>query len=320
MIPSWLYLSLTAVGLWGLWGLQSKLVSSEGPWHIGPYANHVLSTAGLFCVLPALFLSWGAAPRRGRLRGGAAAIVSGIVGSVGNILVYRALDLGGLASVVFPLSGLYPIVTIVLAVTLLRERLSLPQILGLPISICAIYLLSLEPTSSAGQVSSAMLRETWLALACGSLVLWGLSGTLQKVATGFLSPQRTFALFALGYLVTASYLLAVESLALRSLEWSVLALGIAGGLLNGLGVLALLAALARGGKASVVVPLTALYPVVTMGLAMALLGESPGMLQKLGAIGAVAGGMLLAVEKTGAVPDAHEGRDPRDSTANGDTP
>ena len=50
-------------------------------------------------------------------------------------------------------------------------------------------------------------------------------------------------------------------------------LAILGGALNGLGVLTSMAAFHHGGKASVVTPLIALYPVVTVALAVPFLHE-----------------------------------------------
>jgi uncharacterized membrane protein len=81
------------------------------------------------------------------------------------------------------------------------------------------------------------------------------------------------------------------------LEYSTTNLGWAllNGVFNGLGFLSLLAAM-HGGKASIVEPLTALYPVFVVLLAPALLHESIRPLHGLGIACAVIGGMLLSAE------------------------
>jgi uncharacterized membrane protein len=82
------------------------------------------------------------------------------------------------------------------------------------------------------------------------------------------------------------------------LEYSTTSLGWAllNGVFNGLGFLSLLAAMRHGGKASIVEPLTALYPVFVVLLAPALLHESIKPLHGLGIACAVIGGMLLSAE------------------------
>jgi transporter family protein len=51
--------------------------------------------------------------------------------------------MGGKASIVSPVTALFPVVTVVLAVTLLHERVGTTQKLGLVLALIAIYLLSM---------------------------------------------------------------------------------------------------------------------------------------------------------------------------------
>jgi transporter family protein len=73
-------------------------------------------------------------------------------------------------------------------------------------------------------------------------------------------------------------------------------LAIIGGLLNGLGVLTSFAALERGGKASVVIPIINLYPLITIVLAWLFLGERLSKIHMLGVCFALAGVILLSRE------------------------
>ena len=71
------------------------------------------------------------------------AFVTGILGGAGNIAFFRALQSGGKVSIVAPATALFPIVTVILAVTFLRERISKQQIIGFALALVAIYLLSM---------------------------------------------------------------------------------------------------------------------------------------------------------------------------------
>jgi transporter family protein len=71
---------------------------------------------------------------------------------------------------------------------------------------------------------------------------------------------------------------------------------IAGGALNGMGAWTSFRALESGGKASVVISLVSLYPLLTVVLAVLLLGERLTLLQTAGAILAIAAAILLSME------------------------
>lgn len=77
---------------------------------------------------------------------------------------------------------------------------------------------------------------------------------------------------------------------------------IAGGLLNGMGAWTSFRALESGGKASIVISLISLYPLLTVGLAIVLLRERLSVLQMAGAIVAIAAAILLSME--GSQPEA----------------
>ena len=141
-MPSWLAYSLLTIVCWGAWGAVSK-VASEG---VDATTNQVLFTFGL---LPLIVV----AARSSRLRCGIQAqrragigwaFLTGILGGTGNIAFFRALVAGGQASIVVPVTALFPLVTVILALTFLRERLGRAQMAGLALALVAIYLLSLD--------------------------------------------------------------------------------------------------------------------------------------------------------------------------------
>lgn len=138
-MPAWLAYSLLTILLWGAWGAVSKVASSG----VDANTNQIYFTLGLLPLMLCVLL----AVRRGntsphRRAGIIWAFVTGLLGGAGNIAFFRALGSGGKVSVVAPATALFPLVTVILAVTCLRERLSRQQIAGFVLALVAIYLLS----------------------------------------------------------------------------------------------------------------------------------------------------------------------------------
>jgi transporter family protein len=137
-IPRWLGYSLLTIVCWGAWGAVSK-VASNG---VDADTNQIFFTLGL---LPLMVLVLRSARLRAGKPGRAGigwAFLTGILGGTGNIAFFRALVVGGNASIVVPVTALFPLVTVVLAVGFLRERIGRAQQLGLLLAFVAIYLLS----------------------------------------------------------------------------------------------------------------------------------------------------------------------------------
>lgn len=140
--PRWLLWSLATIVLWGNWGLVTKIASGGAD----AYLNQLLYTVGLLPLM--VFVGWTVSKRSagdarvGRNRGIFWAFLTGILGGLGNIAFFQALVKGGSASVVAPVTALFPVVTVLLALVLLKERLGRTQWLGLALAFVAIYLLS----------------------------------------------------------------------------------------------------------------------------------------------------------------------------------
>ncbi len=138
-MPPWLWLSLLTVLAWGAWGLQSKLIVDR----MSPWMNQVLFPIGLTPIIawtlrsPALRAVPGSAAR-----GATFGLLTGIFGGVGNVAFFLAFSTGGKASVVTPLVGLAPLVTVILALFFLKERINTSQTAGLVLALISIYLLS----------------------------------------------------------------------------------------------------------------------------------------------------------------------------------
>ena len=118
-------------------------VASTG---VDAYMNQLLYTAGLAPLM--VFVAWTVHRRTAQTKVRIAsqgvfwAFLTGILGGVGNIAFFQALVKGGKASVVAPVTALFPMVTVLLALMFLKERLGRTQWLGLALAFAAIYLLS----------------------------------------------------------------------------------------------------------------------------------------------------------------------------------
>jgi transporter family protein len=141
-MPAWLLWSVVTILLWGAWGLVSK-IASDG---VDAYVNQLLYTAGLAPLM--VFVAWTVwkrSPREepaARRKGVFWAFLTGILGGLGNLAFFQALVKGGKASVVAPVTALFPMVTVLLAMLFLKERLGKVQWVGLALAFVAIYLLS----------------------------------------------------------------------------------------------------------------------------------------------------------------------------------
>ena len=136
---AWLFYSLLTIALWGGWGAISKAVSDD----ITAYMNQFLFTLGMFPLILVVVRSPRMAGGRKRRLGIFFAFATGILGGLGNITFFSSLSLGGRASVVVPMSGLSPLVTVMVAYVVLHERMSTCQKIGLGLALPAICLLSL---------------------------------------------------------------------------------------------------------------------------------------------------------------------------------
>jgi transporter family protein len=135
----------------------------------------------------------------------------------------------------------------------------------------------------------------WLWFAAIALVFWGITGVTQKLATNRISSELSFMWFAYAMIaISATLVLFVP------IHWHLRPLifwaAVAGGTLNGLGALTSFTALESGGKASVVISLISLYPLVTVAFAVMVLHERLTVTQAVGVGLAIVAAILLSLE------------------------
>jgi transporter family protein len=134
----WFWYSVLCVFCWGGWALLSKLGSRQIP----PETMQFLFTVGALPVGIALLMA-----RRFKLeksvKGISYAVLNGILAGVGGLTLFAAYHTNGSTSVITAATALYPMITVALAVLILRERLTTVQILGLAFAGAAFVLFSL---------------------------------------------------------------------------------------------------------------------------------------------------------------------------------
>src|SRR5438270_3962365 len=105
----------------------------------------------------------------------------------------------------------------------------------------------------------------WFWLSMVTLIFFGITGVTQKLSTNHISFEMSFVWFCVAMCAISAVVAAFLPLNWNSIDARLVALAAVGGLLNGLGALTSFAALKQGGKASVVIPIINLYPLVTIG-------------------------------------------------------
>lgn len=290
----WLVYSIIAAVCWGIWGILAKFVSSD----ISPFVNHMLFTVGMLFTIP--FVIKRCTLKELNLKGISWGILAGILAVVGNIAVYKSFSSGGLAAVVIPVTNLYPLVTIIIAILFLKEKLHWLNGIGILVVVPAIVLLSGQTQifDDPSLFFANIGLKVWLIFALVAMIFWGLFSAAQKVTTNYISAEWSYLSFIASSVLT---LLVFVVLGLVPLDFSkqTFLVGSAAGMLNGLGVLASFAAYSVEGKASKVTTIAgALQPVFTIVLAISFLGEKLGLIEFVGIGLAILGSLLLSVEKS----------------------
>jgi drug/metabolite transporter (DMT)-like permease len=190
------------------------------------------------------------------------------------------------------LGNLSPLVAVILAVILLNEPLRTLQLAGLVVIVAGVVIITVTRPQDVRN-----WRHWTLLLPLGAAALRGLMQPTIKLGLGIW--PNPIAAGLTGYIVSALVVLIVArirtgrfiaSVPLRGRLWFV-----AVGMSNGVGVLLMYAALGNG-PVSLVAPLVATYPLMTVALSALMLGKVEGAARlAAGTALTVAGVVLLLV-------------------------
>lgn len=132
-----LFLGLIVILLWGIWGFAAKVAISD----IGLQAIFWISVVSDILIVLYLLISNQFFPLRLEEKGIMYSIISGITGGIAIILFYILLKKYQ-ASIVLPLTSLYPVVVVILGILILKEKITYLNGIGVVLALIAIYLLS----------------------------------------------------------------------------------------------------------------------------------------------------------------------------------
>lgn len=217
----------------------------------------------------------------------------GFLGSAGQLVLFLALQKAP-AYLVFPILSLTPLVTILLAVFFLKERTGVLGWVAIGIAIIAIFLLSYQQPGEEGTQG-----YLWLVLTLIPLFAWGIQGFVMRFANESMKAESVFF-----YMMASSILLTPVAIYMTdfsqpinlNLNGPYLAAGIQ--ILNAFGALCLVYAF-RYGKAIIIAPMTtALSPVLTVLISLAIYGIVPHYVIVAGMLAAIVSAFLMGVEET----------------------
>lgn len=219
---------------------------------------------------------------------------AGLLGAGGQLVLFKVLRLAP-AYLVFPFVALSPLVTILLAVVVSRERATRGCWAGIALSLVAGVLLAYTPPG--GDAGKGAL---WVALTLVVFLAWGLQGFVISHGNKSMKAESIFF-----YMTATGLLLVPVAWAMtdlhRPIEWGFRGPWLAAMIqaLNAVGALLLCHAL-RHGKAIVVSPLVnAGAPVVTIVLSLVLHHAVPSAIQGAGMLAAILATARMAVEESG---------------------
>ncbi|BBE20196.1 integral membrane protein [Aquipluma nitroreducens] len=269
---------------WGVWGALIEVPQKAG---FPPTLGYIVWAFTMIpCALVAMYLiDWKIETDKRSVFLGSAI---GLLGAGGQLLLFEAL-LQGTAYIIFPFISLYPILTILLSVVILKEKTNLLKWIGIGTALVAIYFLSYqEPGSSDSR------GYLWLVLSLFVFVAWGLQAYVMKFSNETMKAESIFFYMAVTALVLSPFAWWMTDFS-QPINWGFKGPYLAAlvHVLNSVGALMLVYAL-RYGKAIIVVPLTGLAPVITIVLSLILYSVMPGSMLMIGLVFAVVAIAILS--------------------------
>ncbi len=305
MKKSWLLYAIVTVAAWGLWGAVIDTTAKAGfPETLG-YIVWALTMIPP-CLVALALAGW---KLETDLRSIVYGSMAGFLGAGGQLVLFRVLRIAP-AYLVFPFVALSPLVTIVLALGISRERASLKGWVGIGLALVAGVLLAYAPPD--GNSGSGLL---WVGLALIVFLAWGLQGFVISHGNKSMRAESIFFYMTLTglLLIPAAWVMTDFR---QPINWGFKGPWLAAMIqvLNAVGALLLVYAF-RYGKAIIVSPLiNAGAPVVTIILSLIMFRTLPLAIQALGMVAAIAATVLMALdEETRASEPADDGLNGGDS-------
>jgi drug/metabolite transporter (DMT)-like permease len=281
---SWLLFALVTTIFWGIWGAFIEIPEKSGfPATLG-YSVWALTM--IPCAMVALYIiKWKPEVDKKSIFLGS---MVGFLGAGGQLILFQALR-SGPAYIVFPFISLFPVVTIILSVIFLKERGGVRQWSGVAIALIAIFFLSYQKPNGTD-----VQGYGWLFMSILVFLMWGVQAYFMKSANVTMKAESIFMYMAITGLILVPFAFWMTDFS------QPINLGFRGPylaamihILNAIGALTIVYAL-RYGKAIIVVPMTGLSPVITVGISLIIYGVMPGATLTVGIVLAVVAMFLLS--------------------------
>lgn len=290
---SWIFYAALLILFWGVWGAFSALPATR----YGYPDEMIYCIWALTMIIPAVVALRGATFDR-RRAATVYGLLIGLTGAGGQLLLFQALTMGP-AYLIFPIVSISPAITVIMAMVLLRERVTPLAAVGLVAALAAIVLFSV--TSAADDVSTG----PWLPLAIGICIAWGVQAYfMRKTATIGVNEATTFGWMAISALILIPFAVLSMGGIPTGFPWQAPVLTAGTQILNAVGALFLVMAFSRG-KASIVAPTTnALAPALTIVVSLIAYQTLPTPYGAVGIVLALVGSTLMVYsdEKRGEAP------------------
>lgn len=218
--------------------------------------------------------------------------LAGFLGAIGQLILFITLKKAP-AYLVFPLLSLTPVVTILLAVVFLKEKTGRLGWIGISMAVIALLLLSYQSSGDHG-----IEDYEWMLLAAVPLLAWGTQGFVMRFANETMKAESIFFYMAITsvVLIPLAWLMTDFS---QPINWGFNGPYLTGmvQLLNAFGALCLVYAF-RYGKAIIIAPMTtALSPVITVVISLAIYAVIPHPLIIIGMLLAISSAVLMGIEE-----------------------
>ena len=203
-------------------------------------------------------------------------MIIGLTGAGGQILLFEALRLGS-AYIIFPIVSLYPVVTILLSLLILKEKANRKGWIGVFLALIAIFLLSyMKPTHQ--EISGYL----WFGLSLLVFLLWGVQAVVMKMANDVMKAESIFTYMTISGVLLIPLAIGMTDFS-HDINWSFKGPYLAAlvHLLNAVGAISLVYAM-RYGKAIIVAPMISLSPMITIVLSLAIFSVIPNLAMVVG--------------------------------------
>jgi len=284
---TWLVFAIVSTLTFGVWGAFIEIPEKAGfPATLG-YTVWALTM--IPCALVAMkIIGWKIEYEPRAVFYGS---VIGLLGAGGQVILFQALRTGP-AYLVFPFISLSPVVTIVLAFFLLKERASVRSWTGIILALLAIPLLSYIPPEDTN--GSGVL---WILLSLIVFLAWGVQAFVMRFANEHMKAESIFFYMMMSGLVLIPVALFMTDFS-QPVNWGFRGPYLAAmiQILNAVGALSLVYAF-RYGKAIIVSPLTnAVAPFITIVISLVLYRVIPHQITLAGMAAAIVAVALMALE------------------------